>query len=576
MMDYACKGLEIAPYMWYNCNYNKKNLEDVKMKAINATPNEIRKIFTESYIIPDFQRPYTWEKEHCHTLWEDVVDFYNGGTDDDEKYFLGNIVVHKTGEKFAVIDGQQRLTSLLLLIKALHSRAGTYSALQSCYRISNKRDGSLTEELRVKSEVIAEDAENLRKIIFDDIESADNCPLTTNYKLFVERIDEWLRNNGSDSNAFNMLIDTFLDKVVLLPINCDSEDDALTIFQTINDRGISLSDSDIFKAKLYKFAPENKRPQFIENWNSLNNPVWLFRIYMHIIRADADDTSKETALRTFFTNRQWNRLNENNWMMIMESLIKINSVLDNWEEENYGVIDSLWAILETYPNQYWNYPIYVFLHKYGVYSETTGFTLQSDHVAKLETLLKETIKYYFIKGLVDNSVNTIKDITFKVCADIALERDYLPTFNAGITINDKEIAKSKLDNSSLSRYTRGIIILAAYLNPNQNKTKLADMLWGKYDIEHILPKSWNNYDGWTEYSHKEYIDCIGNLMLLERKINIKAQNEYLKKKKIQYANSVVQDALDMLNISDSGWTQSAVEERNVIQFERLCDFFGLE
>ena len=126
------------------------------MKAINATPNEIRKIFVDSYVIPDFQRPYTWEKEQCEILWEDIVDFHNLNPENDEKYFLGNIVVHKTTDgKFSVIDGQQRLTTLLLLTKALHSRAATYSALQSCYQISNKRDGSLTDELRVKSDVIA-------------------------------------------------------------------------------------------------------------------------------------------------------------------------------------------------------------------------------------------------------------------------------------------------------------------------------------------------------------------------------------------------------------------------------------
>jgi uncharacterized protein with ParB-like and HNH nuclease domain len=92
-----------------------------------------------------------------------------------------------SGGTFSVIDGQQRLTTLLLLIKALHTRAITYSALQGCYQVSNKRDGSLTDELRVKSEVIAKDASNLRKIIFDDIASADNCQLVTNYKFFIER-----------------------------------------------------------------------------------------------------------------------------------------------------------------------------------------------------------------------------------------------------------------------------------------------------------------------------------------------------------------------------------------------------
>ena len=216
------------------------------------------------------------------------------------------------------------------------------------------------------------------------------------------------------------------------------------------------------------------------------------------------------------------------------------------------------------------------MHKYGTYDETTGFALSEDYIIDFEKLLEESVKYYFIKGLVDNSVNTIKDVTFRVCAKIALSDSYLSEFHSGITDDDKSIAFSKLSGNALSRYLRGIIILTAYLNPNQDKVKLADMLLKKYDIEHILPKSWNHYDGWTELSHKKYINYIGNLMLLERKINIKAQNEYFRKKKEHYKKSDVQDALDMLSISDSGWVSRKVKEIHLIKLKRLLNFFGLE
>ena len=545
------------------------------MKAINATPREVRKIFDNNYVIPDFQRPYRWEEEHCDTLWGNIVDFHNLCTADIEKYFLGTIVIHPTnGGKFSVIDGQQRLTTLLLIIKALHTRAGTYSALQGCFRVLDKRDGSLTDELRVKSEVIAEDAENLRKIIFNDVESADDCQLVTNYKFLIEKIDEWLRFSDSDSDAFNALIDTLLDKIVLLPIECGSEDDALTIFQTINDTGMSLTDADIFKAKLYKSTPEAQRPKFIDDWNNLNDPERLFRIYMHIVRANSGDTSKEIGLRTFFNDRNANRLG--NWSAVMESLKKISAIdLGGWLESGYGVIDSLWAILAVYPNQYWNYPIYVFLHKYGEYNDDDGFSLPVERRAELEKLLEECVRYYYIRGLVDNAVNTVKDLTFRVCAKIASDDDYIAEFKSGVQQKDKAVVSQKLEISALTRYNRGLVVLSAYLNPNQDKEKFAQMLQRKYEIEHILPKEWNHYDGWTQEKHNTFLNYLGNLMPLEKTKNIKAQNEYLRKKKIIYASSVVRDALDMIDIPDSGWTPSSVQDMHHIKIKRLADFLGL-
>jgi hypothetical protein len=545
------------------------------MKAINATPKELRKIFADSYVIPDFQRPYSWEQEQCDTLWEDIVGFHNSVPEDEDKYFLGNIVVHPmSGGKYAVIDGQQRLTTLLLLIKALHTRAGTLEVLESCLRIQDKLTDKLTDALRVQSEVIAEDAETLRKIVFDETDSIGNSKLAKNYIFFVGKIDEWRQQTGLNSDTFNALIETLLYKIVLLPIECGSEDDALTIFQTINDRGMSLTDADIFKAKLYHSAPEEKRVTFVENWNTLSSPERLFRIYMHIVRANNGDTGKEIGLRAYFTDRKTNLLS--NWEAVMASLKKINAIeAGYWLTENYGVIDSFWAILETYPNQYWNYPIYVFLHKYGI-EEDMGFTLPDDRRVELEMLFEESVKYYFIKGIADNSVNTVKDVTFRMCKKIASGDDYIAEFETGITVNDRREVSTKLKNGEIGRYTRGIVVLTAYLNPKQDKEKLSEILWNKYDIEHILPKEWNHYDGWTEDFHKSYLNQLGNLMPLERAKNIKAQNEYLRKKKVFYATSVVQDALDMCSLPDSGWTPEKVQDKQQEKMMRLVDFFRLQ
>jgi hypothetical protein len=544
------------------------------LKAINATPKEVRKVFVDSYIIPDFQRRYSWEREQCETLWSDFAEFHeeNSGGSSEEKYFLGNIVIHAVeGGKYAVIDGQQRLTTLLLLIKALHTRAGTVDALGGCLRIKDKLTDKLTEELRVHSEVIDSDADMLKKIIFDELEDTDTGNLAQNFRFYIDKIDEWRQEHGGDSGKFNAFILTLLDKVVLLPIECGSEDDALTIFETINNRGMSLSDADIFKAKLYHFVPKEKQTAFIEVWNRFENPDRLFRILMHILRADKKDTGKEIGLRAYFKSPE-NPLAD--WERIMSSLKKIHSVDKRWDTSgNWGAVHSLWGILGTYPNQYWNYPMYVFLHKYGGYSDREGFSLPEGHHDALEKLLTAMVQYYFLKGVVHNAVNTVRDTTFKACAEIAGGGDYLAEFAANVSASERSALSTKLQGNQLGRYSRGLVLLSAYLNPDQDKEKFGELLQERYDIEHILPREWNHYDGWNEQTHKEHLNYLGNLMPLERAKNIKAQNEYLRKKKEFYKTSVVQDALDMLNVPDAGWTPRKLQEIHLKKVSRLQDFF---
>lgn len=544
------------------------------MKAITANPETIREIFSKRYIIPDFQRPYSWDNEPCEKLWDDIIDFYDRKESREDKYFLGNIVINPTSaaapDAWEVVDGQQRLTTLLLLIKALHSRAGTVKALEECLRIKDPLTSELTDELRVNSCVISEDRDNLHNIILSGIDPVPKCHLLDNYKLFGEKIDEWWQLQGQTAAALNDLILTLLDNIVLLPIHCGSEDDALTIFETINNRGMSLSDADIFKAKLYHSIPKQQQNKFIEEWNALDNHDWLFRVLMHILRAQSGDSSKEIGMRSFFTAKS-NPLS--NYKQIIRSLKIIHAIDRVW----YGndEINALWQIMGTYPNYYWNFPLFVFLHKYGTFEDETGeFALLEEHMPQFLLLLNATVRYFFIKGVAYNSVNKVKDTVYRVCVDIEQENDYLSTYDANITKSDEINFTASLGADRLRRYQRGIVLLCAYLNPRQDKHDFAEFVDSKYDIEHILPKQWNNYDGWTDDLWAEQINMLGNLIPLTKALNIKARNEFFDKKKLEYKKSSIQDALDLLALPE--WTPETIIEKQEEKINRLLTYLHIE
>lgn len=541
------------------------------MKAITANPETIREVFSKRYIIPDFQRPYSWDNETCEKLWDDITGFYGTGTTIDDKYFLGNIVINpsirKADAAWEVVDGQQRLTTLLLLIKALHSNAGTVKALEKCLRIEDPLTSELTDELRVNSCVISEDRENLQMVIMDRIQDIPECNILKNYKFFCEKIAEWRKFNGQTSEALNNFILALLDNIVLLPIHCGSEDDALTIFETINNRGMSLSDADIFKAKLYHNTPESGQDKFITDWNALYNHDWLFRILMHILRAKAGDSSKETGMRAYFTKTDSPL---KSYSEIMRSLKIIDTIQYKW----YGSdeIFSLWCIMDTYPNYYWNFPLFVFLHKYGLFDESAEeFILPDKYMRQFITLLEETVKYFFIKGVVYNSVNAVRDTVYKVCVDIEKEKDYLSDYQTNIYKEDLVSFKDLLGTDRLKRYQRGIVLLAAYLNPRQDKKSFAGFMDGKVEIEHILPKKWNNYDGWTDQLWGEKLNTLGNLVPLSKKLNIAARNEFFDKKKEYYKKSEIQDVKDLLTVKE--WKPGDVLAKQKEKTERLLKYF---
>jgi hypothetical protein len=533
------------------------------MKAIHADPKTVRKIFAEKYVIPDFQRPYSWEDDQCDKLWEDITNFYNEKHGNDDKYFLGNLVIHQQGNSFAVIDGQQRLTTLLLLIKAFHQKAGVVKALEECFKVKDPLTSELTDELRIDSRVIEKDKIHLLDIILSNgLNTDDKVRLKANYVSLGNKITEWWNSVYQDTDSLNNFILTLLDQVVLLPIHCGSEDDALVIFETINNRGMSLTDADIFKAKLHK-ASNSERDIFIKSWNALENHEWLFRIYMHVLRAKLKDTSKEPGLRSYFSKE--NRLKE--WKPVIDSLSLIHEVNMNWQASDK--VEILWSILSTYTNYYWNFPLHVYLHKYGAITEN-GFVLDGDAANDFEMLLETTFKYFFLKGVVHNSVNAVKDTAFKVCAAIEANGDFISEYKDNIGDDYQEFER-KIKNKQYGRYLNGLVLISAYLNPGQDQPTLKKVIKNNYHIEHILPKKWNNYDKWTSETWSKDINSLGNLVPLEWSLNISAKNEFFNRKKEDYRKSQIQEAKDLSLIND--WHPDDFMKRHNEVENRILEFF---
>ena len=558
------------------------------MKALQATPKSIWSIFSEhEFVIPDFQRPYSWENDQCEQLWIDISSFLDELIDEDrkneEQYFMGSMVVYPDKDNqdvWIVIDGQQRLTTLLILIVLLFQRAGTFKVLQRMYLKTDPVSGEVTDEPRLESKVLAgdgrNDREDFQKIMKLDMNGwSKNNPYKLNHDILSKNLYEWWSDKTVTQRE--KALKYFQRNIVLLPIVCDSKDDALTLFQIINDRGMSLNDADIFKANIYGMSEEQGSDSFIKRWHALDDHETLFRIHMHIIRAKAGDIGKEIGLRPYIQKYFKTLANPGkDWDSIVSSLEGYHKIRTQGVEGSDKFrcnANIFWAILNQYPNIYWGYPLYVYLNKYG--KQKDGYFRLDDKGRQKDyiDLLKNTIRYFYIKGIVYNAVNTVKDTTFKVCDAIANKKDYIAKYRDNIKESDFEYCYKKLaTNDYGKRYRKGILWLCSSLNDNQDRADYAKTI-AQCHIEHILPWRWANYDGWDAESHEKNIEIIGNTIPLESKINIQAGNEFFQRKQKHYQESKIRDALDLSRNNPASWEPEDLKKRQKVALNRLKEFF---
>jgi uncharacterized protein with ParB-like and HNH nuclease domain len=138
--------------------------------------------------------------------------------------------------------------------------------------------------------------------------------------------EEYAMHNPMNWQKFCVSI---LKNCIILPIDCEKLDTALTIFSTLNDRGMPLSDSDIFKAQLYRSkTTAQEKLEFTSSWKELTETVddagmsldALFRNYSHVIRGRNGDRTKEIALRKFYAGEKFEKLKQPNLMKELQEL----------------------------------------------------------------------------------------------------------------------------------------------------------------------------------------------------------------------------------------------------------------
>ena len=530
------------------------------MSKLNVDQKSIYELLSDrkaDYIIPDYQRPYAWDEDSCQTLWDDIFSFAipdNDATkfDTSDEYFLGSIVTFENDKKQQeVIDGQQRLTTFMLLLRAFYDRftkmqdqdSKDFSErIASCIWKTNEMGKPDKEHLKIDS-VVATDKDKdefLSILKTGNVNSSQTSRYANNFRFFLKKVDDFINDFPKFAEKLPARI---LNNCILMPIEAESQDTALRIFSTLNDRGLPLSDSDIFKAQFYQYykqKSEDDRDEFIKDWKKLEetcekifHPITgtpmddLFTRYMYFIRAKRDNNKSSTteSLRRFYERDKYSVLKQDDTFENLKDLAQFWEDITDQNRERFSeeVLKKLF-ILNYAPNSMWNY----FISVYYLANRTEDGKLNDED---FKMFLDRTIAFIWGYAIIHPGVNALRTPIFAEMLNIVnLNEVTFSDFKF-----DKEQTRSAIliyDFKNGRPITKSMLALRMMLNKEQSYPKLSQ----QFDIEHIYPrKRQENEKG---LSNNRQIDLLGNKSLLEKRINIRA-SDYRFEDKIKYYQGFV-------------------------------------
>lgn len=265
------------------------------------------------YQIPIYQRPYQWTEKNCEKLLDDL--FFNYEDDRESDYFCGSLVLIAISKDskvktYDIVDGQQRLSTFILLAKVL---ADLYNGLDPEYLgyLQESWKDRYTERKRLSFNTIGSNAEyDFQDALehFNDSQASKNKIIENNYLKNAICLKNYLEKK--EIKNINDFIEWLYCNVVFVTITCPDADKALRIFNVLNARGLALNATDIFKGELLKHAKEHEREEFVSRWNALSQKCsdndlkieTLFSWYLTYLNPVTSKEKMEKRLVTWFKN----------------------------------------------------------------------------------------------------------------------------------------------------------------------------------------------------------------------------------------------------------------------------------
>ena len=280
------------------------------------------------FVIPVYQRNYDWKTENCKQLYDDLVKVIRNRR---KNHFFGSIVsTYKpdgANEEFQIIDGQQRLTTVSLLLLAMYNliRQGKVAPSDDLLSVRIYEDYLVDkykpEETRIKLKPIKNDRKAFKKLFDEETEYIGGSNLTTNYKYFYDRIQK-------EEITIDELFQA-IRSLEIISIRLDSDDNPQLIFESLNSTGLDLSEGDKIRNYILMGQPSREQEKYYDKyWNKIEENT---NYQVHLFVRDYLSVKQQTT----------------------PSMDKIYFTFKNYVEEEHVEIEPLLTDLLNYAKLYW-------------------------------------------------------------------------------------------------------------------------------------------------------------------------------------------------------------------------------
>ncbi len=531
-------------------------------------------------MVPPYQRPYAWTTEHAGELLDDLLGFMEDGDEPVDKlnpYFLGSIVLIKgDGPEAHIVDGQQRLVTLIILLsalratvpesfahaitKVLYEPADPLANTPARYRLRLKdRDTAFFQEfIQHEGGIIRINATNASAL------SDSQRNVRENALLFLDRLADL-------AEAQRIRLAQFIvQRCLLVAVSTPDLDSAYRIFSVLNDRGLDLSYTDILKAELIGRVPLPVQPEYTTKWEDMEESLGrdnMEALLSHIRMIVRKQRTRETVLKEFRDYVIPSASDPQH--LIDETLLPYASAFEVILNTDYRStrgaesVNQMLFWLKRITDVDWLPPAIFYLARYSH---------EPERLARFLVDLERLAASLMIRRL--NASKRI-DRYGKVLAAIeAGENLGAPQSPLQLTDGERIAVLQALEGDVYKMYSRTRQYVLLRLDASLADTS-ATYEYSRITVEHVLPQNPSHGSEWTKWFpttelREQWVHRVGNLVLLSRTKNTQAGNYDFEKKKTAYFTSrdgISPFALTTQVLRERRWTSEIVKRRQ----EELVD-----
>lgn len=534
----------------------------------NTTQEQFVRLMSNGfhYEVPKYQRDYSWDKEQWSDLWYDLMQMI----EEKDSHYMGYLVLQTSDDiNFKIIDGQQRITTIFILILAVINYLKKIQCSEDEKKLNEQRANTLLTTYignidmitltSVNKLVLNRNNNHFYKTYLSSLQEAPKRGLNASERLMKNAFDtfsSYLKEQYKNAEELISFVENIVNNLFFTVITVTDELNAFKVFETLNARGVQLSSSDLLKNYLFSVANEQHQTKLDEL-----EDLW----------AEVSDILKETQVSDFlriYWNSNHKTIRKNQLYKTIRDEIKTS-------EQSFSLLRDMrkkadiYMALKSSEDELWrnNKDIRENLELLRLFNVTQPMSLLISAYSNLslkefDSLLSKIVIISFRYNIICGKNPNEQEVLYnKLALDIELNKTYNinDLLNSGIYVKDAEFEQTftykefvyNSRNNQIAKYILCKLEKFEYgLTVDRDDTTL----------EHILPDNPDESWEWDDSAIQQYKYRLGNMALLEKGKNSDLGNaSYLEKKDVYSKSSI--PSTKKIGDTVNEWSESIITTR---------------